>query len=229
MINKILKYEESHKEINGQLHKLCKICEEWFPCNTENFYKSKGSKDGLYPYCKKCNIAKSDKYIKGHLEQHKAYDKKNNRKEHTREYNRNYGKKRREEGKYRDWQLNNPDKLKQYHELYSNKKHKISTKEWVACKKYFDNECAYCGLPLSEHYFTRLGITKLGDFHKEHVDCNGSDDLGNCVPSCKSCNTSKNTYELEEWYSEDTTRFNQERLDKIHKWLNEDYKLYIQE
>ena len=33
---------------------------------------------------------------------------------------------------------------------------------------------------------------------------------------------------MEEWYK-NNPNFNQERLDKIHKWLDEDYKLYIQE
>ena len=66
-------------------------------------------------------------------------------------------------------------------------------------KKYFNNECAYCGLPLSEHYFTRKGVTKLGDFHKEHVDHEGLNDLSNCVPSCSECNSEKNKKIFEKW------------------------------
>jgi len=32
---------------------------------------------------------------------------------------------------------------KRYH-----KKHKISNKEWLDCKKYFNYQCAYCGISL---------------------------------------------------------------------------------
>lgn len=123
-----------------------------------------------------------------------------------------------------DWQKNNPDKLKVYRR--NHRKHGIKKGEWVDCKKYFNNECAYCGLSLEEHFITFKGEVKLGDFHKEHVFHNGKNDLSNCVPSCKSCNVKKHTYSLEEWFCISES-FNQERLDKIILWLTEDHKQYI--
>lgn len=228
-MNKI-KYEECHKEIEGTLYKQCTICKEWFPCNTDYFYKKKHSKsDGVSTYCKNCENKKNVQWGKDNRDKRLGYLRKNNKTESTKMKKYLFSKKQKESGEYKEWQDNNPELMKQYHDKYSNKKHKISKKEWLECKNYFNNECAYCGLPLEEHYFTRLGEKKLGDFHKEHVNCNGSDDLSNCVPSCKDCNSSKHNSKLEDWYNENNPKFSQERLYKLYKWINEDYKLYIQE
>lgn len=70
---------------------------------------------------------------------------------------------------------------------------------------------------------------KQFDLHKEHVDDSGANDLSNCVPSCQSCNSSKNIFSLEEWYTEDNLNFTEERLSKIYRWLNEDYLKYIKQ
>jgi hypothetical protein len=110
----------------------------------------------------------------------------------------------------------------------------MSKREWISCKSYFINEngawcCAYCGLPIEEHFKTYNGELKNVDFHKEHVIHNGADDLSNCIPSCQSCNCQKWEFQLEEWYNESNPNFTQERLNKIYKWLQFDYKLYIEE
>jgi hypothetical protein len=70
------------------------------------------------------------------------------------------------------------------------------------------------------------GELKLTDFHKEHVLHDGANDLSNCIPSCKTCNSSKHTENLEVWYTKDKSIFSKDRLNRIHKWLNEDWKLY---
>jgi hypothetical protein len=67
----------------------------------------------------------------------------------------------------------------------------------------------------------------LSDFHKEHIDDDGANDLSNCVPSCKLCNSYKHQYIFDDWYNKNNPNFNQDRLNKIIKWLNEDYKLYL--
>ena len=230
MINKVLTYEESHKEINGELHKICKICEEWFPCTTEYFYKKKSNKlDGVSSYCKHCETRKNVQWGKDNRDKRLGYLHKNNRTESTKMKKYLFSKKQKESGYSKEWQQNNPEKLKQYGERYSNKAHKINKKEWTSCKEYFNNECAYCGLPLDKHYNKFNGEVRLTDLHKEHVDCNGSDDLSNCIPSCKDCNSSKHNSKLEDWYNENNPNYNIERLNKIYKWTNEDYKLYIQE
>lgn len=97
------------------------------------------------------------------------------------------------------------------------KNHEISAEEWGICKQYFSNSCAYCGLT-EENCLDKYNQV----LHKEHVDCNGLNDITNCVPSCKSCNSQKWILSLEEWYNEDNPAFDEERLNRIHKWLSED-------
>lgn len=227
MIERILKYDESHKEIDGQLYKLCKICEEWFPCTEEYFYKKKSSKkDGVSSYCRKCEIQKTMKWGQANRDKMRGYYRKNNQTEVTKQRKYLFVKYQRESGYRKEWELNNKDKLKEYREFReSHKTHTILTKEWISCKEYFNNTCAYCGLPLDKHYNKVSGEIKLTDFHKEHVNHEGENDLSNCVPSCKLCNSSKHNNTLEDWYPKQEF-FNEHRLNKIHKWLKEDYKLY---
>lgn len=100
--------------------------------------------------------------------------------------------------------------------------------EWENCKKYFNHRCAYCHLKIEEHWIKRNGNFQLGDFHRDHVDHNGANDLSNCVPACKTCNTQKRDFELEDWYSPVNENYEEGRLLKIHTWINEDYKLFIE-
>ena len=126
-----------------------------------------------------------------------------------------------------NYQKNNPDKMREYRiKRESHKKHEINNLEWMACKEYFDDSCAYCGLPSEKHYVNYKGNIKIQNLQKEHVYNNGANDLSNCVPSCKSCNDKKWTYDIEEWYNESNLIFNQERLDKINQWISNDYILY---
>lgn len=232
----MLSYEESHKIVDGVLYKLCNIHKEyfsnedpWFVCSNDNFYKSQNSKssDGLFPYCKKCSCKKARDWGKNNKEHRKLYDKTKYKENPNRKYNQattwNKNNLQKKKKNYSRWQSleRNKFKIKHYNAKYSNKKHKISQKEWEACKKYFDYSCAYCGMLEKEHkevYGQQL--------HKEHIDCNGSGDLSNCVPSCKQCNSKKHEFELNEWYNKNNKIFRKERLNKILRWLNEDYKLY---
>ena len=33
----LLHYQNTHKEIDGVIHKKCSICEDWLPDNLDNF------------------------------------------------------------------------------------------------------------------------------------------------------------------------------------------------
>jgi hypothetical protein len=230
-------YEKNHKEIEGIIYKHCSKHneyfpdeeDEWFPCNLEYFYKNNSSSDGLYPYCKRCNIRKSVQYNRDNMEWHNKYSTEYIKNDYVKERRKGYVKDHRYHDKFLEWQQNNKDKLREYRlNREQNKTHTISKKEWESCKEYFNNTCAYCGLPIDKHYNMYRGEMKLTDFHKEHVNHEGSNDLSNCIPSCKSCNSSKGTLVLEEWYARQDF-YNDERLDKIYRWLDKDYKLYIQE
>lgn len=120
-----------------------------------------------------------------------------------------------------DWRRDNPDKMREYR-IYreQNKTHTISLIEWEKCKKYFDYRCAYCNM--SEKYHKKKYKQQL---HKEHVDHEGSNALDNCVPSCKSCNSSKRRNPLNEWYTKETNKnFTEERMLRINNWLEADFK-----
>lgn len=116
-----------------------------------------------------------------------------------------------------------------YRKNRQHKNHNITDEEWIACKEYFNNECAYCGLPLREHWIMYSGNKILGDFHKEHINDNGSNDLSNCIPSCKSCNSQKWETPFEQWYNKNNPRYTKEKFKKILKWKQKDYLQYKSE
>jgi len=127
----------------------------------------------------------------------------------------------------KEFNKNNPDKIKMYRERKQSKKHIVTQQEWIDCKQYFNNACAYCGLPAEEHYQKYRGELKRFDLHKEHIDDKGSPYLDNCIPACHLCNESKHTATLEEWYDQSKPFYSELRLLKINKWRTEDYKKYM--
>jgi len=207
--------------------KQCSICKEYFPAISEYFYKNKNNHiDGLSPYCKKCQIKKSSKNRKDNIEKKLKYDKEyreNNKKERK----ANFKRWRNDNldnifDRLKKWRENNPDKIKGYNEKRQHKNHKITKEEWIKCKEYFNNSCAYCNMTEEE----QRKLFKQ-DLHKEHIDDNGSIYLDNCVPSCKSCNSSKHIATLEEWYNKDNPNYTKRRYNKIIKWRDKDHKKYM--
>lgn len=208
--------------------KVCKTCGIDKPLD-EYYSTVKNSKTkGVYVWyqcsCKECCKTRSKKWIKDNKERYETLIRERDNRPKTKIYHRELSRKRRLEGKHKEWSRKNPDKLREYNEYRTlHKNHKISKPEWDACKKYFNDECAYCGLPSNQHYCKYNEDIKLASLHKEHVNHNGSNELDNCVPACKSCNSSKHTRDFKEWY---TSRdfYSKERYDKIIKWTTKDYK-----
>lgn len=146
------------------------------------------------------------------------FKKRNNRTPAQKQRMKENSKRWRESGKLKEWQKKHKDKLAQYRN--NHRKHEITEKEWESCKKYFNYSCAYCGMTEEEHkkrYRQQL--------HKEHVDHEGANDLSNCIPACKNCNSSKHDQNFNDWYL-NNANYNEYRYNKIIKWLNEDYKKY---
>jgi len=142
-----------------------------------------------------------------------------NRKPHRKEARRIITQKRRENGYYKEMYKNNPEQFKKYNQQHRN--HNIADEQFESCKKYFKYERCFCGMSEEEaiiKYKQRL--------HKEHADDDGANDLSNCIPACKGCNSSKWKFELKRWYLQQDF-YSEERLQKINKWLNEDYKKFI--
>lgn len=204
--------------------KECSICKEIKAVDEfysrESYSKKRGSYIYYHPYCKSCSVEKAYKWKEENPEKFKniirKYENKSERKEKAKERS----KASLENGYYKKWQTDNKDKTKQYNQQrWSNKKHNISEKEWKQCKEYFDYKCAYCGMNEEDH----RAIHKQ-QLHKEHVIHEGRNDIKNCVPSCKSCNSSKHTAALNEWYNDTNPVYTKERYLKIYQWLRWDCK-----
>lgn len=200
-------------------------CTELNPQALDKFYskKAKNNKLGEYTYynpeCKSCTkrrvrerLKNPDNYKKAR-EWHKEYRKTEKFKKWSRQNNKEMSSYQKE------WRNKNKDKMKEYQEFRNmNKKHDISKTEWESCLSYFNNTCAYCGISNDEakNIYGRY-------LNKEHVIHNGKNDLTNNVPACTSCNTSKRQQDMIEWYLFDFNKiFDEDRLDKILKWLDED-------
>jgi hypothetical protein len=207
--------------------KICKQCGE--VKTLDQFYQQEKKRlDGtewIYynPRCKTCVINNSNESQKANRE-----DINKKRKNYFKEYFKNPERKvkhreivskRNKEGKLLEWQRENKDKVYFYNQKHRN--HKISKEEWLRCKEYFNYSCAYCVLTEVEHKKTHGQ-----QLHKEHVDCEGANDLSNCVPACKNCNSLKNISVFEDWYNQENEKFSEERLHKINRWLENDYKQF---
>ena len=244
------KYKDYHRlNINNKEEKQCKDCLEWFEMNDDNFGRDRGNKDGFNMMCKKCQKINQEAYYEQNKDKMKNdarergrrnkenknkkdleyyYASKQKRKQVVLAYRETHKKQQAKSTKRWTQYPTSKPKLKQYTIKRKAKEHKIPKRQWISCKTYFSNSCAYCGLPAEKHFQKYAGVLKLQELHKEHVDDKGANDLSNCVPSCRPCNSKKHTYSLEEWYNKGNPIFLQERLDKILKWLNKDYKLYIE-
>lgn len=220
-------YNQYHKEIDGVFYKKCALHylyfpedNDWFPCNKEYFYaNNKNTVDMLSPYCKECNKLKARKYQKENPEIYREISRTNHRenKFNVREMKRKNNKDRRDNGKWYEY-LKKTGKGLIYGKTRQLKQHTITREEWEKCLYYFGNSCAYCGMTTEEH----KSIFKQ-QLHKEHVIHNGTNDLSNCIPSCKICNSYKWEFLIDEWYNKDNPKYTNERYEKIIKWLKEDY------
>ncbi|WP_144509854.1 HNH endonuclease [Bacillus sp. FJAT-22090] len=212
--------------------KVCSICKVEKEITEFYSQKKKSVKKGEYiyhnPYCKQCTIQKGMKWESENKERTRERQRERMKRKDVQPYVKEQKRKYVEAGKHKIWQSKNKDKMSAYgRKRNQNKTHEISKEEWKNCKDYFNYKCAYCELSVDKHYRLWYGEMKQFDLHREHVDHTGSNKLDNCVPSCHFCNSSKREYSLEEWYNKDNPNFSQERLDKIIKWLNDDYKLYM--
>ena len=81
---------------------------------------------------------------------------------------------------------------------------------WKDVKSSFSFECAYCGK--KESVVETLQQEHIIPFFNE-----GKFVLGNIIPACKSCNTSKGKKDLENWYKSKEF-FNETRLNNIKEY-----------
>jgi len=206
--------------------KTCSDCGETLPLS-EYYSVNQTTKEGeKYKWymrcCKECNKNRTRKWRKENTDGYKKQYTKLNNTEKQKEKLKKSNRERRESGKYREWQQSFEGK--QYLNVYNgyrrqNKTHLITDEEWRKCKKYFNNRCAYCGVTEDK------AIETQGNrLHKEHAIHNGANDISNCIPSCKRCNSRKWANDYTDWYTEENPVFNQNRLTKIKNWLERDFE-----
>lgn len=228
---KISKYKEKHKTINNIIYKWCDYGEHWEVMDADHFYKNtSNSMDGLGNSCKKHESIKTQLWQINNNQQYRATVKKrdSNESEERKQYKRNLANEQRKSGYQVNYRKNNKNRVNNYnHKRLLNKKHIIYDDEWKACKKFFNYQCAYCGLFLNKHHILRNGKMIQIDFHKEHVVDNGRNDIKNCIPSCQSCNSKKNNRSFSEFYNINNKDFTYKRYHQIYLWLRYEYKKYI--
>lgn len=231
-MTRLEKYWSIRKIEDETIKKKCSCCGDYKPETYEFFYyknKSKPEK-GFISECKICSDKRSLKTKWDNIEevrkkQTATYKEKYKNDSEVRRKHAERNKKVRESRYYQEY-LKKPEvKARKYGQRHKN--HRITDQEWEDCKKYFNYRCAYCGLPIEEHYIPRKGKLVWQDFHKEHVIDKGKNNLKNCVPSCQSCNSKKRIRTLNQWYNPQNSIYTYERYHKIYIWIRYDHKLYI--
>ena len=232
------------KEVKHILKK-CNICGENLPATIEFFYECGKY---LSSRCKKCANEYSKEYNKRYyrknsdkikeraknrvrnleqIEHRKQYmgqyyntqEKVQRKKELAKKYYYKHSKELTE--RKRKWRnteaYKNNEKIILNIKIYkarrrSRKKGAISnysSADWIKCREHFDERCAYCGKEeklLEQDHF--IPLSKSGEYT-----------ISNIVPSCKSCNSSKQDKDFFEWYAEQIF-YSKGREQKILKYLS---------
>ena len=128
------------------------------------------------------NKERSKKYRENNIEKSLVREKKyrEENKEKIKKCQSKYQKANAE--KYRIWWQSR--RTKQLSLPYT-----FTIEQWEQCKGHFDNICCYCGkkLPLSQEHM--IALSKGGEYTNNNI-----------IPSCQSCNSSKNDRDFFEWY-----------------------------
>ena len=211
----------------GNIEKQCSKCDQWSEENDDNYYWMNKSKPeiGFSSWCKKCCSKSARGWQVNHWDTMKECFKRTAKRPERKAKEKVRQQKYRDDGYFKDWGELNPGKWKEYSKKHRN--HDITESEWRNCLNIFGNTCAYCGLPIEQHIVKRNGKYIIMNFHKEHVDDDGYNDLRNAVPSCRKCNSEKHKDGLDEWYKKQKF-FTQERYNKIIWWIARGYKEYIE-
>lgn len=208
--------------------RICTKCKTEKPLTTDFFHKAKTNPQGLNTVCKDCK-----------REYAKAYTEANRIKvaERRRKYRKNNQDKIKR-GKRKHY-LENREKIlasnkKHYEknvEMYRSYNHKrearladlpntLTMSEWAETKKSFNGSCAYCGKSEEQHQ-----AKFKQNLHQDHftpLSAGGGYTKDNILPSCLTCNLSKQDYNFFEWYPQQE-HYSIEREQKITEILGVNY------
>jgi len=145
---------------------VCTQCKK--ELSLDSFSKSKGSKDGLYPWCKECVKENNRIYRLEHKVEIQKYREKNKEKA-SKEHKIYYIEHKEEIAKYqKQWYIDNPDLVKKSNNHYNPEKYKLYTQK---NKKKMANY---------QKKYRELNIDKLNEYHEDwrSKDGNKSRDKG---------------------------------------------------
>lgn len=136
--------------------------------------------------------------------------------------------------KRKQYRLDNSDKIKESNKQYkANNKDRVAIdnqkrrsrkkllpatltlSEWEFIKNSFSDTCCYCGrkLPITQEHY--VAVINLGGY-----------ELGNIVPACQSCNSSKGAKYFEDWYPTHES-YSSERESKILEFIEKTKEMNI--
>lgn len=170
----------------------------------EEFHRSPKRKDGIYPWCKPCSIAKSKEYQNkpGRKEAKRKYDKDRSirladiiRAKGKIHYEANRERMVREAG---EWAKKNPARRRAISLAYKARRRAIeragmSGREFAVWLDGRNKVCHWCAIECTESY------------HVDHVmplSKGGAHEAWNLVISCKPCNQRKSNKHPLDWLSE---------------------------
>lgn len=173
--------------------KRCACCKQELPRSA--FPVKRANRDGLYSYCRKCNVEKIKQYQKSRpdwREYKKNYDKQ--RSDKIRDKISARGKEWYEQNRERaierarKWRLKNPEARRAISKNYKHKRRSIESSgitggELFAWTDKQQKVCYWCGTKCAK------------SFHIDHyvpLARGGLHELSNLVISCRSCNLRKN-------------------------------------
>jgi len=218
-----IEYENKYKPCSK-----CGLEKEFKEFYFKEYINTEGNKTYYFnPTCIECEIIDAEQWAKDNPEKFKAAVKKYMSTDEFKIW-----EKEKEERIYHTrvkWRRNNTDKQKVYTIKRKPKKHIIYDEEWNDCKNFFNQRCAYCGLPIEDHYIRYGGKYSYTqqDLQKDHTIFDGKNDLSNCIPGCKSCNISKGEKSLNDWYNQLNPNYTYEKYHQIFLWLKYEYKKHI--
>ena len=222
--------------------KTCTRCKIEKQATPECFHRNKNHKDGLANECKECAKKRKQKFYqknkekiledsRNHYQENKGWyaeyyqENKEEKLEYSRKYYeenrgyyREYSRKYRQDNKEETLEYNkkyrqdNPE-VYRLHQKRRRKRmaqlpHDLTLEEWEDALEFFNDSCAYCG----------VSDDTVGKEHIIPVVKGGGYTADNIIPSCKSCNSSKHTSDMEEWYVKHE-HYDEGRLNKILDYI----------
>lgn len=173
-------------------YKTCTQCAVQFPIT--NFYKHATTKDRLMPVCKSCHRMRCRIHEQNNRAKRSEYYKKwyNKNKDRQRQKRREYvaANKEKVAETFREWRKQNPEMDVIRHGRRRAAKDavqsfKVTQRE---LKKIRSQPCFYCG-----------STQKICVDHVVPLSRGGNNSIGNYLPACISCNSSKKNKFITEW------------------------------